>query len=301
MIDYIRIHKANFPRNPLIVDPKLKNLFKGPDLDLKYELKFYPRPYQKDCIEAALKHTKGIIRSATASGKSLVIAYIIINLLENKQIEKAIIIVPNKSLIAQFYQDLIDYGFDPNNLGMVFSKRKQWDKDIVISTWQSLKNVPKKLEMFECVICDEVHGAKAHEMKKLLSRSVNSQYRLGFTGTLHNNDLDNWNTKAYLGPIIREYSAGCLAEEGYISKCTVNVLNFEYHSEYEGDYHTIRDDVFQNPYRLKTIKHLTKNLDHNVLLLVDKVEKEGEFLQNYLENIGKEVVFLSGKDDIDVR
>ena len=231
----------------------------------------------------------------------MVIAYIILNLFENKQAEKAIIIVPTKGLIAQFYQDLIDYGFNADTLGMVFSKRKQWDKDIIISTWQSLSRQPKRLEIFDCIICDECHAAQAHVMKKLLSQSTKANYRLGFTGTLHNNDLDNWNTKAYLGPVIREYSAGFLADQGYISKCTVNVINIEYNTEYEGDYHTIRDDVFQNPFRLKIIKHLAQNLDHNVLLLVDKVEKEGEFLQNYLTNIGKEVVFLSGRDDIDVR
>ena len=301
LMDYIRVHKSKFINNPLVISPEIKTLFKGPEMDITYDLKYKPRPYQKDCIEASLKHTKGIIRSATASGKSLVIAYIILNLLQNKLAEKAIIIVPNKSLIAQFYQDLIDYGFEADSLGMVFSKKKQWDRAIVISTWQSLGRNKKKIDMFDCIICDEVHGAKAHIMKQILSGATKAQYRLGFTGTLHNNDLDNWNTKSYLGPIIREYSAGFLADQGYISKCTVNVLNIEYNSEYTGDYHQIRDEVFQNPYRLKVIKHLAQNLDHNVLLLVDKVAKEGEFLEQYLTNIGKEVVFLSGRDDIDVR
>jgi superfamily II DNA or RNA helicase len=131
-----------------------------------------PRPYQKDCIEAALNFSKGIIRSATASGKSLVIAYIILNLLENALAEKCIIIVPSKGLIAQFYQDLIDYGFVPDTLGMVFSKRKQWDRDIIISTWQSLSRNAKKLDQFDCIICDEVHGAKAHVMKFMVRKPM---------------------------------------------------------------------------------------------------------------------------------
>jgi superfamily II DNA or RNA helicase len=301
LLDYVRVHKRNFPRNKLIITPELKALFKGPKVDINYNLKLMPRPYQKDCIEAALNFSKGIIRSATASGKSLVIAYIILNLLENALAEKCIIIVPSKGLIAQFYQDLIDYGFVPDTLGMVFSKRKQWDRDIIISTWQSLSRNAKKLDQFDCIICDEVHGAKAHVMKNLLSNSTNARYRLGFTGTMHSHDLDNWNTKSYLGPVIREYSSGFLAEQGYVSKCVVNVLNVEYKTEFEGDYHTIRDEVFRNDYRLKMIKHLAKELDHNVLLLVDKVEKEGDFLKDYLKDIGKEVVFLSGRDDIDVR
>ena len=155
LLDYIRVHRQKFPRNPLTVSPEVKKLFSGPEMNISYNLKYSPRPYQKDCVEAALKHTKGIIRSATASGKSLVIAYIILNLLENGQAEKAIIIVPNKSLIAQFYQDLVDYGIDADVIGMVFAKRKQWNKDIVISTWQSLGRNKKKIDMFDCIICDE--------------------------------------------------------------------------------------------------------------------------------------------------
>ena len=108
LFDYIRIHKRNFPRNPLKIDSKIKELFKGPKMKVNYNLKLYPRTYQADCIEAGLLHTKGIIRSATASGKSLVIAYIIKTLLENNKIEKAIIIVPNTSLIKQFHEDLVD-------------------------------------------------------------------------------------------------------------------------------------------------------------------------------------------------
>ena len=206
-------------------------------------------------------------------------------------------------MIAQFYQDLIDYGIDPKILGMAFSKRKQWDKTIVISTWQTLKNFPDEIKKFQCVIADETHGAKAHELKQILENAVNANYRLGFTGTMHSRALDNWNTKSYLGPIIREYPSGLLADLGYISKCTVNMMNVEYREDvWHGDYHSIRDSVFQNDYRLRLIKNLAKKLDHNVLILVDKVAKEGEPLETLLSNsVNKEVVFLSGRDDIDVR
>lgn len=299
LLDYMRTHKRNFKRISLKLDPLVKDLFKGPKLQIDYNLKYSPRPYQKDCIEAALAHTKGIIRSATASGKSLVIAYIIKTLLESELIEKAIIIVPSKGLIRQFHEDLVDYGFNDQYVGEVFSERKQWDRDIVISTWQSLKNNKKRLKEFGCIIVDETHGAKAHELKKILS-ATNAKYRLGFTGTMPMNALDNWNTKAYLGPIIREYPSGLLAEQGFISKCTVNMMYFDYEKKFEGTYHEVRDAVFENPYRLSIIQNLTKKLDHNVLVLVDKI-REGTLLESKLVNKGKEVVFLSGKDSVNVR
>jgi superfamily II DNA or RNA helicase len=302
LLDYMRTHKRNFKRISLELDPKVTELFKGPDLNINYNLKYYPRPYQKDCIEAALTHTKGIIRSATASGKSLVIAYIIKALLENGLIKKALIIVPSTSLIRQFHDDLLDYGFVDDVIGEVYSDKKQWDRDIVISTWQSLKNNRKQIMPFGCVIVDETHGAKAHELKKLLA-STPAKYRLGFTGTMPLNALDNWNTKAYLGPIIREYPSGLLAEQGYISKCTVNMFHINYKTDFEtDDYHQLRDLIFSNPYRLKVLSTIANQLDHNVLFLVHKVEKEGEMLKDYFKKIrGKEVVFLSGKDSVERR
>ncbi len=171
----------------------------------------------------------------------------------------------------------------------------------MISTWQSLTRNRKMLEDFGCVIVDETHGAKAHELKKILS-GTEAKYRLGFTGTMPGHMLDNWNTKAFLGPLIREYPSGLLAEQGYISKCTVNMLYIDYKDEIEGDYHEVRDEVFQNPYRLKIIHGLASKLDHNVLLLVDKIEKEGVPLEKYLKRkTNKTVVFLSGKDSIEER
>ena len=305
LMDYIRIHKKNFLEVPIEIDEDVKKLFKGPALKLKYDLALKPRPYQKDCIESAIRTTKGIIRSATASGKSLVIAYILKNLFLKKStgVKKSIIIVPSTSLITQFHEDLVEYGFDESIIGEVHGKRKQWDTPLTISTWQSLSRNTHRIGDYDAVIVDEVHGAKAHVLKKILANCHSANYRLGFTGTLHSSELDNWNTKSYLGPVIKEYPSGLLADEGWISKCTVNFLNIEYITEFEGSYNDVKDAVFQNEFRLKVVRELVNKLDHNILLLVGKVEKEGDFLKEYLleKGVNKEVIFLSGRDDVDKR
>jgi len=303
LFDYIRVHKKEFPRNIIRIDDEIKNLFKiNKPCKYYYNLKFKPRPYQKDCIEASLSYTKGIIRSATASGKSLVIAYVIWNLLKNNICEKPIIIVPSTSLIKQFHDDMVEYGMDNELIGEVYAKKKEWEKKIVISIWQSLANKKDKLKLFDCVIVDEVHGSKAKVLKDILSKCINANVRLGFTGTMPADDLDCWNVKGYLGPIIREYSAGQLADDGWISKCTVNFLNLEYETNnWEGIYSEVKQQIFESPFRLEVIKKLTSKLDHNVLLLVGKVEDEGELLKDKLNNCGKEVVFLSGRDSIEER
>jgi superfamily II DNA or RNA helicase len=301
LTELIRINKISFPRVILRIDDSVKSLFKGSSLKIKQNLSLKPYPYQKDCIIKSLQYTKGIIRSATASGKSLIIAYILKTLLENKKAKQCIIIVPNKSLVEQFYNDMKEYDMK-YSVGKVHAKAKEWDKDIVVSTWQTLIKNTSKLKLYNCIICDECHSVKALSLKKILVKSINADYRLGFTGTLHAGKLDNLNTQSYLGPVIANYSSGFLAEKGYISKCNVKVINIEYQEVLEGTYDEVKDLVFTNQYRLNVIKKVVNKLDHNVLILVGKVEKEGDYLKNWLQGVTKkEIVFLSGRDSIEER
>lgn len=154
------------------------------------------------------------------------------------------------------------------------------------------------------IVVSNCHGIKAHELKKILFLAKNSIYKLGFTGTMHNNDLDNWSVKSYLGPILKEYRSGFLSDEGYISKCNLKMINLKYIGKNfkDFDYNEVKDIIFNNEYRMNFLKQIAINVDHNILFLVGKVEKEGEVLKNYLSDIkDKEIIFLSGKDKVQLR
>ena len=88
------------------------------------------------------------------SGKSLIIAYIIENISLMFQ-NKSLILVPTLQLVDQFKGDLIEYTMAEDRIGKVNSKYKEFDKEIVISTWQSMQNQLDKLDMFDTVIIDE--------------------------------------------------------------------------------------------------------------------------------------------------
>ena len=310
--DFLKFHKKDHEDVKLVIDEEVKNLFKGDDIDIKYDLSLQPRPYQKESIEYCLKYTKGIIRSATASGKSLVIAYIIKNLFNNVRITKvrqALVIVPSKGLVEQFYGDMQEYGIKEKFIGRIYDKIKnvkpkdkpqQWTRAIVITTWQSLKNNMKKLPNYDIIFGDECHQVKAHEIKKIFSKST-ARYRFGFTGTMPTDDLELLNTKAFLGPILRDYSSGLLGEQGYIAKCNVKILDIKYEFGLEAEYYDdVKEETFTNKFRLQLIKDIVEKLDHNVLLLVG-LHKEGNLLQALLRRSNKESVFLSGKDSVDLR
>lgn len=158
LLDFLRLHKQKYPELKIKADEGIKRLFKGEDINIRYDLSLYPRPYQKESIEVTLSKSKGIIRSATASGKSIVIAYIIKNLLDNRDITKvrrSLVIVPSTSLVEQFKGDMIDYGIPEQFIGKVYSGHKEWNNAIVMSTWQTLKNNHDKISMYDCMIGDE--------------------------------------------------------------------------------------------------------------------------------------------------
>lgn len=173
---------------------------------------------------------------------------------------------------------------------------------ITISTWQSQSHKHRFLPNYDCLIIDEVHLARALEVNTIAKKCIHARYRLGFTGTLPNEKLDLLNIKAYIGPILKEYGSGQLSEEGYISKCNINILNFNYTDDFSGEYNEIKQQAFQNKARLKLITDISNDVDSNILILVGLVEKEGNVLLEYLKDkTEKTVIFLNGKSKAEER
>jgi superfamily II DNA or RNA helicase len=307
LMDVIRYHKKHYPGHTLDIDPDVSGLFRGQLLNYKFDLSLCPYDYQQDCIDGAIRNTKGIIRSATASGKSLMIAYILKILNDFNISKRQIVIVPTTNLITQFVGDLIDYGIDQKDIGSVWQKAKQFDKPYVISTWHTLakRKYVKYINLYNTIIIDETHQAGAFQIRKILGKATRAQYRLGFTGTLHAGDMENWNVKAYLGPVLKDYPSQLLAKWGYVAKCNVNVINLDYddpyYEKYSGSYPDVRDDIFNNPYRMHVLTEIVKQVDSTILLLVGRVELEGVILKEIFKkaNVDKEVVFISGKTSTD--
>ena len=165
LFDLIKLLKKN--NYEISATEEVKNLFgldQYENLVLNYDLNIQPRYYQDDIIKECIKHKCGIFVSPTASGKTPIIAYINKILLENELINKSLIIVPTTSLVLQFYDDLIEYGIDSNLVGKFYADEKDWEKPILISTWQSLSYDNEKIRQNEV----------ADISKKLKKKSISS-------------------------------------------------------------------------------------------------------------------------------
>ncbi len=304
LFEVLRYTKKEWYDLDLIISDDVKSLFKGMSIDtIKYDLVLTPYPYQQECIDILLKSSKGIVEVATAGGKSLIITYLIHNIDNIINYNNSLIIVPTLQLVDQFKGDLIEYGIPDSSIGIVNSKNKEFDEKIVISTWQSLQNQMNELDRFNTVICDEVHTAKASKLSEILQHCKKAEYRFGVTGTMPTNRLDKLNVLSYLGPILEKFTGKDLADLGYVSKCVVNQIYIDYKDVYKGDYNEVKNNIFNNKYRMGLIKHIIQKRNNSILILVEKVEKEGEVLLDELKESfpDKIVVFISGKDKSDIR
>jgi len=312
LTDLISFHKKYFSNLKLEISDDIKNLFNSKISNIEPEqCKLWNlREYQDESVRKAIKYKKGILRICTSGGKTLIIYSIISTLQKLNEISNSIIIVPSTGLIMQFKQDMIDYGMDEKNIGVAYSKKKEWDKKVVISTWQTLAKNKDQLNLYDCVVVDECHSSKAKILSDILQKS-NAKYRIGCTGTLPESQIDLWNIKSYLGPQLIDIPASKLIEENFISSIEVMMYNLYYKKEfiYNGitdvsvtvKYNDIKNQIFNNEYRKQFIFNLINNAKSTILVLVGKVETEGDIIKNYLleSNLYNEdsVIFINGKMD----
>ena len=123
----------------LEIDPELTmteefSLEEAKDFATTPGLPFEPNPHQLRAFALAVRNSRGILVSPTASGKSLIV-YLITRYYD----ARTLIIVPNVSLVNQLASDFADYGFDSSaHAHRIHSGQdKQSDKQVIISTWQS--------------------------------------------------------------------------------------------------------------------------------------------------------------------
>ena len=257
------------------------------------------RDYQVEIVNKFLETPHCLQEIATGAGKTLVTASL------SQRAEKygrSIVIVPNKDLVRQTYEDYVNMGLD---VGVYFGDKKELGKTHTICTWQSLNSIKKQFrdgktdfglqdfaEDVVCVIVDEVHQAKADVLKELLTKDfAHIPLRWGLTGTIPKAKHEQISLRACLGEVVNKLAASELQELGVLSNCHVNVVQMEESVEYS-NYQSELTYLTSDKDRMKYISGLIENIrkSGNTLVLVDRI-KAGNLL---LENI-PDAEFVSGE------
>ena len=285
-----------------IDDGKIEQFIKAlkiPNIDV--------RDYQKEAFVHAVKKNRCLLLSPTASGKSLIIYLIMIfNLLrlkESKQ-NKILIVVPTTSLVEQLFKDFKDYGYNSErNVHKIYQGHdKETSKRVIITTWQSIYNMPKKwFSDIGTVIGDEAHLFKAVSLTKIMTKLTKCKYRVGLTGTLDGTKTHKLVLEGLFGNVNKVVSTTELQEKGKLAALKIFCLVLQ-HGKTERDF--LKDKTYQeemdylvsNTKRNKFIRNLVAGLQGNTLCLFQYVEKHGQTLKEMIEEKAddKKIFYVHG-------
>jgi superfamily II DNA or RNA helicase len=270
------------------------------ELGMPYEL----RDYQYDAVTHGIENKRAVLLSPTGSGKSFIIYNLLRWYIDNYD-EQVLIVVPTTSLVEQMYKDFADYGFDvETECHKIYSgKDKTTDKQIIISTWQSIYKFPKDwYENIGCVFGDEVHLFKAKSLSGIMNKCVNAEYRFGTTGTLDGTETNKLVLEGLFGPTKRVTMTRDLQEKGTLAKLNISVLLLRYHNDVchmlkDATYQEEIDYIVTNEKRNRLITNLTLDQTGNSLVLFQFVEKHGKPLYDMIKDKAgdRPVYYVSGE------
>jgi len=274
------------------------------------------RDYQLLAIYQCLKDKRHIIQSPTGSGKSVQIYTIIRYLLE--QDKRILLVVPNISLVNQMLSDFKDYSSEvewsaDDNVHLIFSgQTKETKKNVICSTWQSLQTkskIPDEwFQQFDCVIVDEVHGAKSTELTAILEKCSNAQYKFGFTGSLDKCITHKQQIYALFGDTTKVATTRDLIDKGQLSDIKIKTFLLKYAPEtkkamHKSVYKKEMDFLVAHSRRNKFISKLALATTGNTLILFQYVDTHGKILYDMIKELApdREVHFIYGGVDGDDR
>ena len=271
------------------------------------------RDYQSLALRHSIDKKRCVLLSPTASGKSLIIYYLIRYYFP----EKSLVIVPTLSLVSQMYSDFEAYAKKDDsfrveeNVHKIFGgQEKETDKPIIISTWQSLYELKKDFfKDFSLVIGDEAHLYKARSLTKIMKNLENTPYRIGTTGTLDEVEVHKLILEGLFGSIKKVTTTKELIKNKTISSIAIKCLVLKYSKKEcaavsKMNYQEEIDFIVSHPERNKYICNLVNGLNGNTLVLFQLIEKHGNILHSILEEIidsSRKIFFVYGGTDADSR
>ena len=268
------------------------------------------RDYQYEAIRKAISDERVLLLSPTASGKSLIIYSIIRWHLEHKR--KCVIIVPTTSLVEQLYADFEDYSSQNGWKTSTYCQKlysgfpKEFTKDVLITTWQSIYLQPRAwFKQFNVIIGDEAHQFKAKSLTSVMEKMDTIQYRIGTTGTLDNKKIHQLVLEGIFGPVHRVTTTKALMDSGRLSNLNIKSIVLKYSEEIRQErknktYQEEMDWLVANEKRNKFIRNLALASDGNTLVLFQYVEKHGKVLYELIKNKAhdnRKIFFVYGGTD----
>lgn len=279
------------------------------------------RDYQVRFANTLMTTGNGIGVAATSAGKTFICGAMVEAY--RRVGARSVVIVPSNDLIRQTRKE---FAFLEIETGEYSGKVKDTNgHDIIISTWQSLKNNPTILTDRDVVLVDETHGARGNVLQDLLTKHCkNIPHRFGVTGTMPEHPSEALSVRCAIGDVLDTIDAALLIEKGVLATINISVMQMienlkpqynEYLEAYKDsevplvEYKVFKDKYFadyaaEKKYLAKTPARLdwiaatidSRRSSGNVLALVQSIE-----MGKKLAEITPNSQFVYGNDDDKVR
>ena len=280
------------------------------DVDFKYEHRYY----QEDVVLRGLKYGRGIILSATGSGKSFITASLVQQFYNARTSQnfKCLIAVPGLSLVRQLTKDFEEYGVKFSHTQ--WSKEEELeDANVVIVNNELLCarfDDNPWIKDVDLLIVDECHKAKAASKVSALVTKINTVHKFGLTGTLPDDQYNQWKIKGIFGPVFFEKNSKELRDEGFLTEASIIRLELKYSEQPKyventpdtpktENYNIELEFLYEHEKRNQMLNTLVNRLEGNTLVLVDRIA-HGEVLEEVFKDSG-DVVFIQGAVEVDER
>ena len=287
-----------------------------PDRFKTLNSEFKLRDYQETAVSKALDSGYGVVELATGGGKTLIIANLVYAALHQiEPTEKILIVVPDLGLVSQTYKDFTSYNF-PMEVVSKWTGNTELDPNarVIVANIGILQSKNSDINWFSKVgllVVDECHKLRrGNKVCKLLDK-VPTLRRIGFTGTLPENNIDTWNINNFIGPVIFKKTTTELREAAggeYIAnaQCLAIKLNYDFKPDYTAVSSAQRyllelDYIHNSKFRNKVIRQLAHNFKNNCLILIDHIA-HGDNLYKELSTLtDKQVYFIQGSVEVEER
>ena len=312
IVKYCKSKNIDFNLN----EDLLKILFPSlPTAKVKYNLKFDLRDYQQEIVDKCINAGRGTIVLATAGGKTLTMAGLLEYYYQNvNKFFKGLIIVPDLGLVNQTHNDFNEYEVNYSHSIWSGSNELDTNTNIVVANMgilQSEKSDTKWIQDIDILIVDETHKLRKDNKINNIIKTIKTNHKFGFTGTLPDEPLDKWNIFGKIGPQLYERKAYELRKENYVTPAKVHILELNYKAKQTDIYNKdlpvsfyLQEGEFvkNNEYRNVVISKISMRLDNNTLILIDYIE-HGEILLDYITRYceNKKVFFICGDVEVEER
>jgi superfamily II DNA or RNA helicase len=199
-----------------------------------------------------------------------------------------LIIVDSTAAVQQMADDLESYGYDVNNIHMIYGGQdKTILKPVVISTWQSIaKSNADYLCKFGVIVGDEAHHFQAKTFKEFMEKATEAKYRFGFTGTIDDteSECNEMILTGLFGPVEKFITTAELMDQGYVTPLKIKSIVLQYNNNTKKTVYKIVDK--------------RKKIDYNdEMKFIESYVKRNNFIKNLVCDLkGNTLLFFQHKE-----